>query len=898
MDRLTPSKDSQNVFGLLAPSCSPSKITSTPILPKPNLDHLKASATLSTKRQSQKSRLHSRPVDSLLNPDDDAEDREASLRHWKLHFSDASLHSSFLHHTSHPLSPIKALAPQSRVFVRPRIDRASVVSFANTTSSSSSLPLTPQLQQQQQLEPLRQLSPLYDDKSKREYIEQCFDVEMKIGEGSFGEVFQVRSKEDGKHYAVKRSRGAFRGTKDRREKLGEVAKLEKMEPHPNCVQFFLAWEEKKHLYIQTELCMTSLQQFVAMEGVDDRLAETRVWGVLLNLLRAVKHLHDSDLIHFDIKLDNIFVSRLEDGRYICKLGDFGNARNQNSSNLAEAQEGDSKYLAPEILGGVFSKAADVFSLGMTVLEVATGLDPPSHGDGWHLLRSGGQVWRNDPVLSPLLRLVSEDMKCILIRMLDPDPTTRWTIDELLRSRPVKEAVRRQKRKIAFLNFANRIIRFFRLLLFILVAFWDRIVRQPVVVVADSIFKVRLTRNSFASSPSKSQYSTLKPGDAAGSSSRRNSALASQKSGNSISPKESPISQLSPIVNHRFHLRQSSLTPKRSPTALVSTTAAQAAMEDSFSDNDDVFEKHRSNASPSSDRFVDKFTSTSRQLLSSFRKNSTTLGPSSPWNKFNVLTENKDDSNGKQNSSASSSLLAAPLNDSISPQSEKASFKWDQVSADNSGFLGEKDVKDEIGNFDPDSSRLDDRDAAYQGATPPPKRHHPRRPSLQLRESSFLRRDKQKPEQQQITPSHLITESPFKPPLLMSTPRQRSMDLRNDAGLTPFSDDEDDVEFAKFLGDSGQKSVNSVWRERESEAENTSSKRRRRLTIDDDGDRDPLNEHDDDMEVGVLGRVASWEEQESQEEVGIMMMPVTGEISSGVEPKNLMSLFDSVSEDER
>ena len=48
--------------------------------------------------------------------------------------------------------------------------------------------------------------------------------------------------------------------------------------------------------------MTSLQQFVAMEGVDDRLAETRVWGVLLNLLRAVKHLHDSDLIHFDIKL--------------------------------------------------------------------------------------------------------------------------------------------------------------------------------------------------------------------------------------------------------------------------------------------------------------------------------------------------------------------------------------------------------------------------------------------------------------------------------------------------------------------------------------------------------------------------------------------------------------------
>lgn len=48
--------------------------------------------------------------------------------------------------------------------------------------------------------------------------------------------------------------------------------------------------------------MTSLQQFVAVEGVDDRLPEQRVWDVLLDLLNAVKHLHDSDLIHFDIKL--------------------------------------------------------------------------------------------------------------------------------------------------------------------------------------------------------------------------------------------------------------------------------------------------------------------------------------------------------------------------------------------------------------------------------------------------------------------------------------------------------------------------------------------------------------------------------------------------------------------
>ena len=44
---------------------------------------------------------------------------------------------------------------------------------------------------------------------------QCFDVVCKLGEGSFGEVFKVKSKEDGRLYAIKRSRQRFRGDIDR-----------------------------------------------------------------------------------------------------------------------------------------------------------------------------------------------------------------------------------------------------------------------------------------------------------------------------------------------------------------------------------------------------------------------------------------------------------------------------------------------------------------------------------------------------------------------------------------------------------------------------------------------------------------------------------------------------------
>jgi len=56
--------------------------------------------------------------------------------------------------------------------------------------------------------------------------------------------------------------------------------------------------------------------------------------------------------------------------------------------LSEAQEGDPKYLAPELMSGQFTKAADIFSLGITILELASDLDLPRGDEGWHQLRHG------------------------------------------------------------------------------------------------------------------------------------------------------------------------------------------------------------------------------------------------------------------------------------------------------------------------------------------------------------------------------------------------------------------------------------------------------------------------------------------------------------------------------
>jgi membrane-associated tyrosine/threonine-specific cdc2-inhibitory kinase len=56
--------------------------------------------------------------------------------------------------------------------------------------------------------------------------------------------------------------------------------------------------------------------------------------------------------------------------------------------MSEYIEGDSRYLAPEVMQGVVTTKADVFSLGLTVLEIACHVDLPKGGELWHELRNG------------------------------------------------------------------------------------------------------------------------------------------------------------------------------------------------------------------------------------------------------------------------------------------------------------------------------------------------------------------------------------------------------------------------------------------------------------------------------------------------------------------------------
>jgi mitosis inhibitor protein kinase SWE1 len=100
-------------------------------------------------------------------------------------------------------------------------------------------------------------------------------------------------------------------------------------------------------------------------------------------LQGLKHVHDCGFIHLDLKPANILITF----EGVLKIGDFGMATSWPAQRGIEG-EGDREYIGPEILRGEFDKPADIFALGLMMLEIAGNVMLPENGASWLRLRSG------------------------------------------------------------------------------------------------------------------------------------------------------------------------------------------------------------------------------------------------------------------------------------------------------------------------------------------------------------------------------------------------------------------------------------------------------------------------------------------------------------------------------
>lgn len=144
------------------------------------------------------------------------------------------------------------------------------------------------------------------------------------------------------------------------------------------------------------------------------LSEKEIWRIFADMARAVQHVHEKGFIHFDIKPTNFFVAK---DRCV-KLGDFGKAIHVSTIDqmIDNDVEGDVIYMAPELFNRKkLSQKADIFSLGVSLLEIASSMNLPQNGPLWNKLRDGSQI-KFSPSANRTSRL--EDM---INRMMAPEP---------------------------------------------------------------------------------------------------------------------------------------------------------------------------------------------------------------------------------------------------------------------------------------------------------------------------------------------------------------------------------------------------------------------------------------------------------------------------------------------
>lgn len=243
----------------------------------------------------------------------------------------------------------------------------------------------------------------------RDYI--LYDV---IGSGSFGEVYLVTNKVDGKLYAMK----VYSKRKVIRNGLIKFLFLEKRIlmnfDHPFIVKVYNAFQTPGKLYLVMDYCrFKDLGQYLIKY---EKIPEYQARILIAEVVLAVEELHRRNIIHRDLKPDNILIG--EDGHI--KLTDFGLSKdNLDKKGVTNTFCGSIAYLPPEVVTrSGHGQSADWYLVGELLYEVIIG-QPPFFNESKKILLN---MILNSTVEYPMY--VNRSTKDFIKRLMDRNPKTR------------------------------------------------------------------------------------------------------------------------------------------------------------------------------------------------------------------------------------------------------------------------------------------------------------------------------------------------------------------------------------------------------------------------------------------------------------------------------------------
>ncbi len=250
-----------------------------------------------------------------------------------------------------------------------------------------------------------------------------FVLREPLAEGGMGEIWIAFHLDLGREVAVKVIKPMVSDEHRAVERFLREARTVASLSHPHIIEVFDlgTLEDGSPYMVMPKLTGRSLEACKKELGA---LPLPRLVSLLAGPANAIDTLHDRDLMHRDIKPDNLFLEIADDGTETVILLDFGLARQLRGGTLTEAGTflGTPQYIPPDLVTIGWTPRGDVYSFAVMAFELFTGALPFDHADPHKLLSL--KIANDPPLVSDLLEGVSPMISEIFRQAMSRDPNER------------------------------------------------------------------------------------------------------------------------------------------------------------------------------------------------------------------------------------------------------------------------------------------------------------------------------------------------------------------------------------------------------------------------------------------------------------------------------------------
>ncbi|KAL8129449.1 hypothetical protein V2J09_018604 [Rumex salicifolius] len=263
--------------------------------------------------------------------------------------------------------------------------------------------------------------------SKTGNIKEMYILGRKLGQGQFGTTFLCVDKATGKELACKSiAKRKLVTEEDVEDVRREIQIMHHLAGHPNVIQIVGAYEDAMAVHLVMELCAGGeLFDRIIRRGHYTERKAAKLARTIISVLDAC---HSLGVMHRDLKPENfLFISHQEDA--LIKTIDFGLSMFFKPGEIFTDVVGSPYYVAPEVLRKHYGPECDVWSAGVIIYILLSGIPP-----FWDESEQGifEQVLRGElDLITDPWPSISHGAKDLVRRMLMRDPKKRLTIHQIL-----------------------------------------------------------------------------------------------------------------------------------------------------------------------------------------------------------------------------------------------------------------------------------------------------------------------------------------------------------------------------------------------------------------------------------------------------------------------------------